>query len=267
MSSLSRDSEVVFKHFPNRTYTDSHTQRHFLQPSARRLIHHYLQRKCGLEVQCRSRLEIADLESRDFTLIFENVAPNEIAVFDSHFHGEDDHQASTRQRCSDQVEFSMPINTCPVIQGDQHRSQIELLPIESTGQSRVSLYSLNDGGYVRRNIFHAPNRFFKVIWIGCDGELPLLWIGGRVTEFQNSSIVNTAIQSAPELIQHLSEFERKRESPIQFDWLKEESPSPIVVHLWAGSISLTCVKGVPAIYERLTVNLCPVNAVPTRLEW
>jgi hypothetical protein len=134
-------------------------------------------------------------------------------------------------------------------------------------QSRVSLYSLNDGRYIRRNIFHAPNRLFKVRGIGCDGELPLLCIGGRIaSEFQNGSVINTGIQSAPELIKHLSEFERKWQKPVLFDWFKEESPSPIAVHLWARGISLCSVKGVPTIYEGLAVKLCPINAIPTCLE-
>jgi len=110
-------------------------------------------------------------------------------------------------------------------------------------QARVSLYSLNDGSYVRRKIFHASNRLFKVRGIGSDGELPLLCIGGRiVSEFRNGCVVETRVQSAPELIQHLSEFERKWENPVPFDWLKKESPSPIAIHLWARGISLVSVK-------------------------
>jgi hypothetical protein len=221
-----------------------------------------------VKVHCRSRREIADFESCDLALVFENVAADKITVFDSHPDWTSDHQIAAAQRCANQVESSVAVNPSPVVQGNECRSNIELIPIESAGQSTVTLYSLNNGGYIRRNIFHSPNRRFEVCGVRGDRKLPLLCIGGRVaSEFQNGGIINAGIQSAPELVQHLSEFEREGESPVPFDWLNEVSPSPIVVYLSPRGINLICVESVPAIYEGLAVHLCPINTVPTCLEW
>jgi hypothetical protein len=238
-----------------------------LQPDARRLVHHYLEGKFGVEVQCRSRNEIADFESRDLALVFENIAADKITVFDSHSDWTSDPQIAAAQCCADQVELSVTVNASPIVQSNECRSKIELLSIKGAGQSRVTLYSLNDGGYVRRNIFHSPNRLFKVCGVRGDRELPLLCVGGRIAEFQNGGIINARIQSTPELIQHLSEFEREWESPVCFDWLNKESPSPIVVYLSPRGINLICVKSVPAVYEGLAVKLRPLDAIPTGVEW
>lgn len=264
---LSLDSEVLLKHFPYRTETHSHGQRHFLQPDPRFFVHDYLQGKFGLEVQCSTRNEIADLESRNFALVFENLAPRENAVLDPHFSRVTNPQASAGESSSNQVKSTVTINTRPIVQGDKSPSDIKRLVFESAGQSRISLYTLKDGGYVQRNVFHAPNSFLEVSGIGGDGKLPLLRIGGRVSEFQYGCIIDAGIQSASEMVQHFSEFERKGRLPISFNWLKKESPSPIVVHLWPGGINFIGIEGVPQIYERLAMNFCPRNAIPTSLEW
>ena len=266
--SLSLNSEVVLKKFPSQTRTHPHSQRNFVQPDAGMLVHHYLEGKFGVEVHCRSGNEIADLESSNFALVFENVSADKVAVFDSHSQGTSNGQTPPGQRCTNQVQLSMAVNAGPVVQNDESRTNVELIPLEGAGQSRVTLYSLNDGSYVRRHIFHSPNRLSEVCGVRGDWELPLLCIGGRIaSEFQNGGVINAGIQSAPELIQHLSEFEREWESPIPFDWFDKKSPSPIVIYLSPRSVNLTCVKSVPALYAGLAVNLCPVNTVPTHLEW
>jgi hypothetical protein len=268
MQTLSRDPEVVLKKLPGHTCTHSHSQRNSLEPDTRKLVHHYLEGKLGVEVHCRSRNEIADFESCDLALALENLAADKITVFNSHSDWTSDHQIAAAQRRANQVEPSVAIDPSPVVQGNECRSNIELLPIESAGQSRVTLYSLNNGGYIRRNIFHSPNRLFEVRGVRGDRKLLLLCIGGRVaSEFQNGGIMNAGIQSAPELIQHLSEFEREGESPVPFDWLNKEPPSPIVVYLSPRGINLICVESVPTVYEGLAVHLCPINTAPTRLEW
>ena len=262
------DSEVRLESFPNSTDTHSHRQSDFLQSNPRGLVHHYLEGKLRLEANLRARNVIADFETRDLALTFDNISTDEIAVFDSHINGRTDSQVSAGDNGTNEVQFPVTINSCPIVENDQSFPKIKFLPIKSTGRTRITLYALHDGRYVARKIFHATHRIFKIVGVVGYNELPLVCIGGRVaSEFQNGGIVDARIESAPELVQHLSEFEGKWENPVRFDGLDKEFPCPVIVHLWPRSISLICVKGVPETYEGLAVNFRPRNALPTRIEW
>jgi hypothetical protein len=86
-------------------------------------------------------------------------------------------------------------------------------------------------------------------------------------EFQNRSIVNTRFESRAELIKHLSHLERERQEPITLDCPKEELPIPAVIYLGLRTINVSCIDAVPYAYERLAVDFCPINSIPTCLEW
>jgi len=96
----------------------------------------------------------------------------------------------------------------------------------------------------------------------------MLIVGGRILlELQNGGIVNTGIESRPELIEHLSKMEREWQKPITFDCPDEELSVPVIVYLGLGSVNVACIETVPYLYEGLSVELRPINAIPTGIEW
>jgi hypothetical protein len=91
--------------------------------------------------------------------------------------------------------------------------------------------------------------------------------GGIFPEMESGGIVNTSIQSAPELIQELAKFERKGQHPVALNWGDQKLPCPVVIYIGARNISTLFVETIPEFCQSLSVNLCPCDTVPTCPEW
>jgi hypothetical protein len=266
---LSLDSEVSLKTFPYRLDGDPHSERSFLKPDSRNLIDRYLKGEIGVHVYLRARNVICDSESHDLAFVFEKMFPGcEDNILDAHSIGHTDSQATVCDCRTDQMKPSVPVDPSPAVEHFEGLSKIKFHTLESTGCTRIGLYSFHERPHLIREILHTPHGLAEFSGIGSDLKFPLLLIGGRVLlEMQNGCIVDAGVQSRAELIEHLSDLERKWQEPITLDGPDEKLPCPVVLYLSARIISLTCIKSIPYSYEGLAVKLRPRDAIPTRLEW
>lgn len=271
MRSISLDSEVPLETLPYRLQGEKHPGRRILQTNPRGLIDSYLEGETGFHVHLRTRNKVANSKTEDFVFVFENMLlGRELGILNGHAFGNSDGDRAIRDCCSDKMKSPVPVNSRPVIQHFENSSKVEVSPIrECADRSLVRLYSFDQVSNVLRNdLLHAPQGLLEFCGVGTEDKFPLLLIGGRVLfEMQNGGVIHAGIQSRTELIKHLAEMERERQEPIALDGSDEKLPRPVVLHISAGSINLVLVQSVPYLYERVTVRLCPRDAIPTRLEW
>ena len=268
----SLDSEVLLELLPNNLDAKTHGYRDILESDSRSLIDRYIEGELGIHVHLRVRNKVANLEAREFVLVFENaVVGCEVAVLKGHPFSsrKNDPQISFDNCGADEVQLAMPVHSRPIVQDHQRRADIPHLVFVASGNTSVRLYGFDKiPDLLRDDFLHAPHGLFEFGGIGSEDKFPLLFIGGRVLfELQNGGIVNTRVQCASELIQHLSKLERERQKPIALNCTDEEFPIPVVVYLGLRSVNLVCVEIVPYLNERLAVELRPRNTLPARIEW
>ncbi len=270
MSNLSLYSEVPLEVLPHDLNAHQHCGSNLLQTNSGSLIDRYLEGELGIHVYLRTRNIVSNLEAREIVAVFENLPVGlEVAELKSHSVRNNDSQVAADNCSPNQMQFSMSVDSRPIVQDHQRSADIPLLTLVSSGSTSVKLYGFNQVPYLLRDDFlHAPHDLFEFTGIGSEDKFPLLFIGGRVLfELQNGGIVHTGVECASELIQQLSEFERKREKPIPLNCAENEPTVPVVVYLGLSSINVVCVESIPNLNEGLAVELRPRNTIPARLEW
>ena len=269
--SLTLDSVVPLKTFSDGADTCSHSENSVLELThSGSLIDDYLKGELAVHVYLRARNEVSNSKSRNLCIVFEKMlSDSKIAGLDTHsLFGQIELDGASSKNCACQIEPSVTVNFGPSIENKESLPDVPCHSKRLASCSRIRLYSFEDSPHIIWEILHTPNTLIELFGSLKDGEIPTLLIGrGAPLELQTGGVVDTRIQGRSELIQHLSEFERKRQEPITLDCPEKEFPVPVRVYLGLRTVHALCIEACPYVYEGLTVNLCPINSVPTRLEW
>jgi len=134
--------------------------------------------------------------------------------------------------------------------------------------SVVRLYRFDEVPAVLREWRDTPSGILETFRGVADGEFQTILIGGRVfSGLENGSLVNAAVKSGSELIDHLAEFKRELGWKSGEFWPNINAPCPVSLYAYKGRVVLVLDERIPSFGDGISVSLCPFDTLPTALEW
>jgi hypothetical protein len=234
------------------------------------LVYAYIKGEIGICLYVHAALPAIDLEPGDFAmLIFQNECISDDGNPRKGNSGrkpqEGPNIAGLR---GDDVQFPVPILSCPVIQNTDCAVQaVGQLGWRKTGRSCVRLYRLDDVALLIREWRDLPTLAIETLGTETNGELQLVLVGGRASNrIQAGGFVNRRVESRTQLIQELTEFEGNFSGDGGGLFDPDKSP-PVVVHIDMGVVRFFFDKRIPSGGDSVAVGVCAPDTLPTNIEW
>jgi hypothetical protein len=233
-----------------------------------RLINSYINGDTGIKLcfQLHSRNPSSKFESGNFALVFQK--SRIIDEHGSNRYSFRQYESGFTDSCprSHEMESPVPVYARPVIDNPEITPMAVDCRLRGEFVNVVRLYRLDDCTSLSREWLDLPGGICEFVGGPADGEFQGIFIGGRVLSgFQDGTLVNTGIKCRSELTKHFSEFETSNWGESKdAHWLDSDSPCPIVIHAYNGSIGIfTVAKLVPSLVKSFSVGLCPCDSLPT----
>ena len=241
-----------------------------IRAGLRRLVDCYVKREMGicLHFPFHRRDESIDGESGYVAIVFEKTVGGDANISDAGAGGCEHLGAGAGSPRGNDVQLPMPILSSPIAKNPKVPIDAHNLNFrgESFG-SVVRLYRLDKGPTVLREWRNLPSMLLKIPRPEVNRELKMILIGGRVLAgLADGSRINSAVKSGSEVVEGFSEFERANRGDVS-RWEDPDSPCPVVLHIYRRVIEVFIAKISPDFSQGFAMNACPINSVPTPLEF
>jgi hypothetical protein len=259
-----------------RPHHESDSHDHLLEPLSERvivggglrnLIHRYINHEIGICLHFHSWDIPGESEAGDLAMVFQKAVAGNPNGLEHHSRREVNHGAGVRGPRTDDVKLSMPVFPRPVIQNPKAAIHVQddKFGRELFG-SIVRLYRLDKSPTLLREWLNLPSGIAEFGRPGANGKLQTVLMGGRVlSALDDGSLIDTSIQSGPQMIERLSQFESAGRGKI-VRWMDANSSCPIVLHVYKNVVEVFFDKVIPDFGQGFAVSDCPFDTIPDSIE-